>query len=67
MICIQMKDYLLIRLVVLIYLNEPHLGKHIKKEKRRLESDDMFIMLEHLRNKVWFVFVDDGLKGAQLL
>lgn len=52
MICIQMKDYLLIRLVVLIYLNEPHLGKHIKKEKRRLESDDMFILLEHLRNKV---------------
>lgn len=34
MICIQMKDYLLIRLVVLIYLNEPHLGKHIKKEKK---------------------------------
>lgn len=29
-----MKDYLLIRLVVLIYLNEPHLGKHIKKEKK---------------------------------
>lgn len=28
-----MKDYLLIRLVVLIYLNEPHLGKHIKKKK----------------------------------
>lgn len=28
-----MKDYLLIRLVVLIYLNEPHLGKQIKKEK----------------------------------
>lgn len=47
-----MKDYLLIRLVVLIYLNEPHLRKHIKKEKRRLESDDMFIMLEHLRNKI---------------
>lgn len=29
-----MKDYLLIRLVVLIFLKEPHLGKHIKKEKR---------------------------------
>lgn len=28
-----MKDYLLIRLAVLIYLNEPHLGKHIKKKK----------------------------------
>lgn len=47
-----MKDYLLIRLVVLIYLSEPHLGKHIKKETRRLESDDMFILLEYLRNKV---------------
>lgn len=44
-----MKDYLLIRLVVRIYLNEPHLGKHIKK---KLESDDMFILLEFLRNKV---------------
>lgn len=59
-----MKDYLLIRLVVFIYLNEFYLGKYIKKEKRWLESDDMFIMFEYLRNKVWFVFVDDGFKGV---
>lgn len=67
MICIQMKDYLLIRLVVLIYLNEPHLGKHIKKEKKATGKRWHAILLEYLRNKVWFVFVDDGLKGAQLL
>lgn len=28
-----MKDYLLIRLVVFIYLNEFYLGKYIKKKK----------------------------------